>query len=87
MYKPVQEIIDLAFSFWKVGHVPEAADVLRYGLFYRFNNDPFTKCLEQIENDYLGGKLLDNNWNIENDSSYNKDIKIYKNYDCIEMPT
>jgi len=78
MRKSIQEILDIAFTFWKVGHVPEAADVVRYGLFFHFNNDGLTKSLEQMENGHLGGKLSDSNWNIENDSSYNRDVKTYQ---------
>jgi len=78
MYKHTTEITDLAMSFWEKGYAPETADVLRYGLAFHFNNFSLTEALRHIENDFLGGSLSDNNWNIENDSAYNKDIRTYK---------
>ena len=77
MYKPASEINDFALSFWEKGWISETADVLRCGLFFHFNNALLLESLKKVE-DRKGGKLSDNNWNVDGDPLYNKDIETYK---------
>jgi len=86
MYKPVSEINELAASYWEQGLAPETSDILQYGLLFHFNNAMLLDSLKSLENRF-GGKLSDNNWNVDGDPLYNEDIEIYKNYDCNKMPT
>ena len=60
--------------------------MIRYALLYHFNNGLLTNALNELEL-MRGGKLSDNNWNIDGDPQYNKEIEFYENYDCSEMST
>ena len=86
MYKLPEEIVEDSKSWYEKGCLGESADVLRYGLLFHFNNLLLTNALNALEGKY-GGHLSDNNWNINGDTLYNKEIDLYKNYDCSKMPT
>ena len=86
MYRLPEEIIKESQEWYSKQYPPEAADILRYALLFHFNNLALTSALNQLEN-VQGGHLLDNNWNINGDPQYNKEIDFYKKYDCSKMPT
>ena len=71
---------DVRQDLYRKHYVPEAADVLRYGLLYHFNNALLINALKELENT-RGGNLQDSNWNIDGCPIYNKEIEFYKNYD------
>ena len=78
MYKPAHEIKSVAGSLWEEkGLAPETGDVLRYGLLFHFNNAILIDALRDLESSF-GGSLSDNNWNVNGDPLYNKDIEVYK---------
>ncbi len=80
MYRLPEEIVTEAKEWYKQGYLGECADILRYALLFHFNNAFLQNELDSLEKAY-GGKLSDNNWNIDGDPQYNKEIEFYKKYD------
>ena len=80
MNKFPEEIVKESQDLYRKQYVPEAADVLRYGLLYHFNNALLINALKVLDNS-RGGNLQDSNWNIDGCPIYNKEIEFYKNYD------
>ena len=68
-YRPAEEIAEYAKHLWNEGKQADAADVIRYGLQFHFQNIHLQQIWETMENKN-GGRLKSCEWELEGDQEY-----------------
>tara|TARA_R100000808_G_scaffold24932_1_gene59545 strand:+ start:25017 stop:25988 length:972 start_codon:yes stop_codon:yes gene_type:complete len=68
-YRPAEEIGEYAKHLWNEGNQADAADVIRYGLQFHFQNFHLNQIWKFMV-DKNGGELTDDNWRLEGDERY-----------------
>jgi len=68
-YRPAEEIGEYAKQLWNQGNQADAADVIRYGLQFHFQNIHLNEIWRFMK-EKNGGGLSDDNWTLEGDEKY-----------------